>query len=224
MGLVEGVEVGAVLIELFRGAESPKLRQHARVDGVDAGRDLTALRGQAGTDAGVGVVAKNLAWNRLAVDAVHHEAPAEVVLGPQQHPDARHRHAGRSRRFQELVLRRAVRFAPVLTRVATQYESAAVFGADQIERPRFPRRPTRQTPELVHRTGPARRSDRTCQRLRDLGFEPRADAIEHDPAEPTTALAQSRSAAWPHHPRKCAARRPLRRPPGPDLHTFSTGA
>ena len=185
MGLAEGVEERPVLVDLRSRVQHRKVGEGCRVDGVDAGRDLAALCREARPGVGVVVVAQDATGDRLALDAVHHESASEAVLGPEQRQHARHRDPCRRGRLEELVLRRPVGIADVLSRVAPQDEPAPpAVRVDQVERPRLSRRAAREPAEVDDGAVSDRRRDRARQRLGigSSGHPP--DASQRPPAVP----------------------------------------
>jgi hypothetical protein len=137
------------LLDDVRRAER---RQRDRVgsDRVETGEDLAALARQVRPSRGVGVVAQDLARDRLALDPVHHEAGAESVPGLEERPHGWHRHTGRPGRSQHLELGRPVGYPLVGGGIPPQHERQVLaVGGDGIERPRLAGRPTRQAQQAL---------------------------------------------------------------------------
>ena len=73
----------------------------ARVDRVDGGQRVAGLRGEGASGPGPLAVAQDLARDRLALQALHHQPAGAEVVALAERDDARHRHAGRARRPQQ---------------------------------------------------------------------------------------------------------------------------
>ncbi len=125
---------------------------------MDAGRDLAALRRQSRASSLELCVAQNLAGNRRAFDAVHHEAPTQVVGILEQDPHSGNGHSRVGRGLEQEVFGGAIGFAAVFARVAAQDESVGgARGVDEVERPRLPGRAARESAQPDDRTRAARR-------------------------------------------------------------------
>ena len=118
-------------------------RRHSRdVDRVNARRDLPELGGDPCPCVGIGRIAQQLARDRGAADAAHHEGFAQPVFGGEFEQDLRCAHAAREGRAQDTELRRAIerRAAGLLAaghrrRVAAQDQLVTCAGCDGVEAP-----------------------------------------------------------------------------------------
>ena len=82
MRFVERVEDRAVLLDLRTSAPcTGSAGQRRDVDRVDARRRSRRTAREQRAGVGELVVAQDAAWDRLAVDAIHHEAVPEFAVG-----------------------------------------------------------------------------------------------------------------------------------------------
>ena len=169
MRLAERVEVGALLGDLLARAHRRQPGGAPVVDGVDAAAIVPACA-ESRPRACELVVAQDAARDRLALDAVHEEAGAEVVGGFEQRTHLRHRHAARRGR-EHGVLGRPVVGVGLARRVPAQDELVdgpceSVASSAQVSR-----RAARSTAQAVHLDGPAdEASDHTGEGHEIRGF------------------------------------------------------
>ena len=160
MRLAEAVEQRAVLVDLRRPRRAPGAR--GSVAGSIAWMRAAIsphCAARRGPGVGVRVVAENLPGNRLAVDAVHDEAAAEVVVGraAARARGARRRRPPRPPSHSRYSVERSD--SPTCSPGSRRSTRPARLpsAADEVERPRLPGRAAREPAQVLDRPGAARR-------------------------------------------------------------------
>ena len=155
--LVERVERRAQAGDLVGRLAAGERRQSNDVDRMNARRDLAELGCDPRPCLGVGRIAQQLARDRGAADAAHHEGVAQTVFGGEFEQDLRRAHAALEGRAQDTEFGRAIerRAAGLLAardrrRVAAQDQLLTCAGCDGVEAPGLARGAARFTAKVFN--------------------------------------------------------------------------
>ena len=162
MRLVQRVESRAQARDLVSGLAAGERRQTGGVDRVNARHDLAELARDLRARPGIGIVPQELARDRGAADAAHHEGLAQPVVGGELEQHFRRAHAAleggpQDAEFGGAIERGGARLFAAANgrRIAAQDQRVAMTTHDRIEAPGLARGAARFAAKVFDARGSA---------------------------------------------------------------------